>query len=50
MATEFRIKGHAASSAGPAQTPIQWVIREQLKLMHEIPLRRRFVWGVHGPH
>jgi isoquinoline 1-oxidoreductase subunit alpha len=32
MATEFRINGHAASSDAPAETPLLWVIREQLKL------------------
>jgi aerobic-type carbon monoxide dehydrogenase small subunit (CoxS/CutS family) len=32
MATEFRINGQAVSSDAPPQTPLLWVIREQLKL------------------
>jgi isoquinoline 1-oxidoreductase alpha subunit len=32
MATEFRINGHAVRSDTPPQTPLLWVIREQLKL------------------
>ncbi len=32
MATEFRINGQAVSSEAPPQTPLLWVIREQLKL------------------
>ena len=50
MAIDFRINGNGVRSEAPADTPLLWVIREQLKLMHEIQLRRRFVWGVHGPH
>jgi isoquinoline 1-oxidoreductase subunit alpha len=32
VATEFRINGQAVSSDAPAETPLLWVIREQLKL------------------
>jgi isoquinoline 1-oxidoreductase subunit alpha len=32
MATEFRINGQAVSCDAPAETPLLWVIREQLKL------------------
>jgi 2Fe-2S iron-sulfur cluster binding domain len=32
MATEFRINGRVVSCDAPAETPLLWVIREQLKL------------------
>jgi isoquinoline 1-oxidoreductase subunit alpha len=32
MATSFRINGRAATSDAPPDTPLLWVIREQLKL------------------
>jgi isoquinoline 1-oxidoreductase subunit alpha len=32
MATEFRINGQAVNSDAPVETPLLWVIREQLKL------------------
>jgi isoquinoline 1-oxidoreductase alpha subunit len=32
MATDFSINGHAVSSDAPGETPLLWVIREQLKL------------------
>jgi isoquinoline 1-oxidoreductase subunit alpha len=32
MAIAFRINGQAVSSDAPAETPLLWVIREQLKL------------------
>ena len=32
MATQFSINGSAASSNAPADTPLLWVIREQLTL------------------
>ena len=32
MTTKFRINGQAVSSDAPPQTPLLWVIREQLKL------------------
>jgi isoquinoline 1-oxidoreductase subunit alpha len=32
MATDFSINGHVVSSDAPDETPLLWVIREQLKL------------------
>ncbi|MGH7246659.1 MAG: (2Fe-2S)-binding protein [Pseudomonadota bacterium] len=33
MAIAFRINGRAVSSDAPPQTPLLWIIREQIKLM-----------------